>query len=91
MKKCGPTDVANGTISDPLRVSEQQIRNWFEPRHALGLKDLLLEGVDRLDAHEVTTLVRLGQSHWRDDPPMFWFSKRQIKPLRSSARSVAAG
>lgn len=64
--------------SAPFAVDAQQLQNWHSPRHALGLRDKLLSGVDRLDAEQLSLLVKLGKIYWRDNPPMFWFSHRQV-------------
>lgn len=68
-------------------IDAGQLQNWFSPRHAHGLPDMLLNGVNQLDEADVAALVQIGQAHWRDQPAMFHFG---VRPLRQADEVVDA-
>ena len=85
MKRSSCGEMTTAVTCESFPISQQKLQNWHSPRHALGLRDRLLAGIDRLDADDLALLVKLCQIYWRDDPPMFWFSQRQINSVQRKA------
>jgi hypothetical protein len=44
----------------------------------------LIAGIDLLDASDVALMADLGKLYWHDNPPMFWFSPRQVNRNQAS-------
>lgn len=78
-----------GDKSNSSLLTPQQLQNWHAPRHAAGLREKILLGIDRLSSNEVALLNNLGKLYWRDNPPMFWFRIRNANQSQRNNKAAS--
>lgn len=91
MLKATSGGLAGSFSTGSTGLQHQRLRNWFSQRHASGLPELLLQGIDHLDHVDVQLLTTLGQAYWTDEPVMFLFNRRRFtqKTLQSGQQDLA--